>query len=79
MSIRVGKYNYQTKKQPTTPGYTNVLIHTTGELSPYEMMDKDMIFMENYHQMSKIWEKVEAIKQPLSQWHPEIIRWVINS
>lgn len=45
MSIRVGKYNYQTKKQPTTPDYTNVLIHTTGELSPYEMTDKDGIFI----------------------------------
>jgi hypothetical protein len=75
MSIRVGKYNYQTKKQPITKGFTNILIHTTGELSPYEMMDKDNVIMETHWQFSKAWTTVEAIKQPLSQWHPEIIRW----
>ena len=55
MSIRVGKYDYKTKKQPTTPGYLNVLIHTTGDLSPYTMKDSDGVFMENYWQFSKVW------------------------
>lgn len=75
MSIRVGKYNYKTKKQPVTPGYTNVLIHTTGQLSPYEMMDSDNVFMENYWQFSKVWKNVKEIKQSVSQWHPHLMRW----
>jgi len=75
MSVRVGKYNYKTKQEPKTPGYTNVLIHTTGDLSPYTMKDKDGVIMENYWQFNKIWETVDAIKQPLSQYMPDRIRW----
>jgi ribonuclease HI len=75
MSIRVGKYNYKTKVQSSTPEYQNVLIHTTGDLSPYTMKDKDGVIMENYWQFSKVWEKVESIKQPLSQYDQKRIRW----
>ena len=75
MSIRVGKYNYKTKKEPITPGYANVLIHTTGDLSPYTMKDENGAIMENYWQFSKIWETVDSIKQPLSQYMPNRIRW----
>lgn len=74
MSIRVGKYNYKTKREPSTPGYTNVLIHTTGDLSPYTMKDDDGVIMENYWQFSKIWDSVDSIKQPISQYDSRT-RW----
>lgn len=75
MSIRVGKYDYRTKIQPITEGYTNVLIHTTGPLSPYTMKDDNGFIMENYWQFSKIWERVERIDQPISQYQPQKTRW----
>tara|TARA_R100001163_G_C5067572_1_gene206816 strand:+ start:1349 stop:2056 length:708 start_codon:yes stop_codon:yes gene_type:complete len=75
MSIRVGKYNYKTKKEAVTEEYSNVLIHTTGDLSPYTMKDKNGYIMENYWQFSKIWDKVYSLRQGLSKWHPHIIRW----
>jgi len=68
MSIRVGKYDYKTKKEANTLGYINVLIHTTGELSPYTIKDKNGVIMENWWQFHKIWEKVDSIKQPISQY-----------
>lgn len=75
MSIRVGKYNYKTKNSPITPGYKNVLIHTSGPLSPYTMKDENGTIMENYWQFSKIWKKVDRIEQPISQYMPDKIRW----
>ena len=75
MSIRVGKYDYQNKVQPTTPGYEDVLIHTTGTLSPYTMKDAEGRIMENYWQFSKVWNSVEAIKQPVSRFQPDKVRW----
>nr|QBK84760.1 MAG: uncharacterized protein LCDPAC01_02410 [Pithovirus LCDPAC01] len=75
MSIRVGKYDYKSQTQPETDGYTNILIHTTGPLSPYTMKDDDGVIMENFWQFSKVWEHVSAISQPLSQYYPKCIRW----
>lgn len=75
MSIRVGKYNYRSKIEPTTDGYTNILIHTTGSLSPYVMTDSNGVIMENYWQFSKIWKNVQKIKQPISQYNPDSVRW----
>lgn len=72
--LRVGKYNYKTKKMPVIEGYTNVLIHTTGALSPYVMKDDNGIIMENYWQFSKIWKKVYKIRQPISQYDNSV-RW----
>lgn len=72
--LRVGKYDYKQKREPGTVGFMNVLIHTTGELSPYQMKDINGVIMENYWQFSKIWEKVYAIKQPISQWDSKS-RW----
>lgn len=72
--LRVGKYNYRTKEMPTLVGYTNVLIHTTGALSPYVMKDDNGIIMENYWQFSKIWKKVYKIRQPISQYDNSV-RW----
>ena len=73
--IRVGKYDWKKKNEPSTPGYSNILIHTTGELSPYVMKDKNGIIMENWWQFSKVFPKVNEQKQPISRYHPKIIRW----
>lgn len=74
MSIRVGKYDYKNKVQPTTLNYVNVLIHTTGELSPYVMKDKNGVIMENYWQFSKVWKEVYKIKSTISRFD-QSIRW----
>jgi hypothetical protein len=81
--IRVGKYNFKTKTEPSTNGYVNILIHTSGDLSPYTMKDTCGIIMENYWQFSKIWEHVSEQNQPLSSYnmHANISerRWVHHS
>jgi hypothetical protein len=77
--IRVGKYDYKTKTEPATHGYVNILIHTTGGLSPYVMKDDNGVIMENYWQFSKIWEEVDAITQPLSRYNPTEKRWVYGN
>ena len=55
--LRVGKYDYKTKKMPTLEGFENILVHTTGALSPYTMKDENDCIMENYWQFSKIWKR----------------------
>ena len=75
MSIRVGKYNYKTKTQPKTNNFENVLIHTTGSLSPYVMKDKNNILMENFWQFSKVWNSVNDITQPINMYQSKSIRW----
>lgn len=74
MSIRVGKYDYKNKIQPGTPGYTNVLIHTSGELSPYTMCDESGVIMENFWQFHKAWPRVFKIKTPISRYNHDT-RW----
>lgn len=74
--IRVGKYDYKNKREPGTAGFTNILIHTTGELSPYQMKDANGVIMENYWQFSKIWEEVYDINQGINQWNNIDKRWV---
>lgn len=74
--IRVGKYDFRSKVEPTTPSFTNVLIHTSGPLSPYTMKDDDGVIMETYWQASKIWKTVKAQKQPISTYHdPKVYGW----
>lgn len=73
--VRVGKYDYKFKLQPSTDDYTNILIHTTGQLSPYTMKDSDGCIMENYWQFSKCWSQVTAQKQPISRYNTKTIRW----
>jgi len=73
--LRVGKYNWRNKVSPETKGFTNVLVHTEEDLSPYRLKDSDGVIMENYWQFSKIWKTVPAIKQSLSKYQPDIIRW----
>lgn len=66
--LRVGKYNWKTKEMPVIDGFTNILIHTTGPLSPYTMKDKNGAIMENWWQFHKIWRRVYKIKQPISRF-----------
>jgi hypothetical protein len=73
--LRVGRYEYKTKTQAKTDGFTNVLIHTTGSLSPYEMEDKDGCIMENYWQFSKVWDEVPEVHQVVSRYHANQVRW----
>lgn len=73
--IRVGKYDYRTKTEPSTPGYVNVLIHTSGDLSPYTMKDSNGCIMENYWQFSKVFPKVTTQRQPISTYQRNLIRW----
>ena len=74
-SIRVGKYDFKKKKQPVTDGFENVLIHTTGQLSPYTMKDTDGVIMESFWQFSKVWKDVEAQAQTLSRFQQDQMRW----
>jgi hypothetical protein len=72
--LRVGKYDWKTKHQPSTPGFRNVLIHTTGTLSPYVMKSNSGEIMENIWQFSKIWAQVPPVKQNISRYSSDI-RW----
>lgn len=71
----VGKYNYKTKTYPILKGFHTIVIHTTGPLSPYVMKDSQGRIMENIWQFSKIWETVDQISQPISQYMSDKIRW----
>lgn len=73
--IAVGKYDYVNKKMPYLPNFHTVLIHTTGPLSPYTMKDSKGRIMENVWQFSKIWREVVEIRQPISRFMPDKIRW----
>lgn len=78
--VRVAKY-YPGKPLPTTPGYRNVLIHTSpdglgGGLSPYVLRNEQGHLLENIWQFSKVYGVVEAQKIPLSRkFHPTKIIW----
>lgn len=80
--LRVGKYDWKTKTQAQTCGYTPLLIHTTGSLSPYIMKTKEGQIMENVWQFSKIWAEVPAVKERVSRFsdetrweHPAEVHW----
>lgn len=73
--IRVGKYDYKTKSCPEIPEFVNIIIHTTGDLSPYTMKDSQGHIMENYWQFHKVWETVSAQKQSISRFDSRP-RWV---
>src|SRR5437016_4059180 len=48
--LRVGRYDWESKMQPETPGYKNLLIHTTGPFSPYTLKTKSGVIHENWYQ-----------------------------
>lgn len=71
--LRVGLYDYTTRRQATTPGYTNILVHTTGPFSPYTLKTTEGYIMECAYQFSKLFPVVYEQKQPAYQgnWcHP---------
>jgi len=71
MSLRVGKYDWRTRIQPTTPGYTNILIHTTGQLTPFTLKTPQGYIMENVFQSCKVLPSVPAQNDIKHQWsHP---------
>ena len=77
--IKVAKY-FPGKPQPQTEGYTNILIHTSpaglgGPLSPYVLRNEHGQLLENIWQFSKVYEIVNALKTPLSRFHPDTIIW----
>lgn len=73
--IRVAKYFYKTRTLPTTDGYTNVLIHTKGPLSPYQLKNEDGHLLENIWQFCKLYPRVTAQRTSLSQWQPQTVIW----
>ena len=78
--IRVAKY-YVGKPLPETPDFKNILIHTKSvktlgvELSPYVLTNEEGQLVENVWQFSKVYEKVEEQKIPLSRFQPNTIVW----
>src|SRR6185295_5481791 len=77
--VRVAKY-YPGKAQPHTPGYRNVLIHTSptglgGPLSPYVLRNEEGQLLENVWQFSKLYPEVEAQRIPLGRYHQGVIIW----
>lgn len=66
--IRVGKYDYKTKTCPEIPNFVNIIIHTTGDLSPYTMKDSKGQIMENFWQFHKIWKTVSQQNQTISRF-----------
>lgn len=72
--VKVAKY-YPGKPLPSSPGFTNILIHTKGELSPYVLRDKEGVILENAWQFSKVYPVVDAQRIPLSRWQKNQIIW----
>src|SRR5437870_4403050 len=71
MSLRVGKYNWRTHTQPSTPGYTNILIHTTGQLSPFTLKTPQGYIMECAYQSMKVYPYIPEQHDIKHNWsHP---------
>jgi hypothetical protein len=80
MSVRVGKYDFKTRKMPEIPDFSNILIHVRDELSPYILKTEEGCIMENVWQFSKIYRKVYNQNQTIHRYtsekgwvHPEEI------
>lgn len=77
--ILVAKY-YPGKPVPRTPGYMNIVIHTSGsnlggDLSPYILSDEHGQLLENVWQFSKVYASVTAQRVPISQKRQDIVIW----
>lgn len=84
--VKVAKY-YPGKPAPVTPGYRNIVIHTSdknlgGGLSPYHLTvtrtidgEEHDVIIENHWQFSKFYPEVYPIKTKLSRFHPNVIVW----
>lgn len=72
--IKVAKY-YPGKSEAKSHGFKNVLIHTTGDLSPYVLQNERGQLLENVWQFSKLYARVSAQRIPASRWKPDCIIW----
>jgi len=68
------------KAAPVTPGFRNVVIHTSGallggDLSPYVLRNERGCLLENVWQFSKIYARVAAQTIKLSRFHPDVTIW----
>lgn len=69
--VRVAKYDFKSKKTPTTKSYTNILIHVKDDLSPYTLKDDQDRLMENLWQFSKIYPSVRKQNQTVHRFTSE--------
>ena len=69
--LRVGLYDYKTKRQATTHGYTNILVHVDGPFSPYTLKDEKGRIQENTYQFSKTFPYVYPQNQNLHRFTSE--------
>lgn len=77
--VTVARY-YPGQPAPTTPGFRNIVIHTSkqllgGDLSPYVLCNEKGQLLENIWQFAKIYRRVEAQRTKLSRFHPDKIIW----
>jgi len=75
MSIRVGKYDFRSKKQPITESYKNILIHVHDDLSPYTLKDDNENIIENVWQFSKVYKQVYNINTTLPYKSTVLWKW----
>lgn len=73
--MRVGKYNYKTRKCPDIPNYNNYLVHTKDDLSPYVLKDESGCLMENIWQFNKIYRKVYRQNSLYNRFRPQDGGW----
>lgn len=59
--LRVGKFDFKTRKQASYSGFKQVLVHIHEPLSPYQMRTSDGYIFENWWQFSKIYPIVHKI------------------
>lgn len=69
--IRVGLYDYKSKRQAQTPGYINLLVHVGGPFSPYTLKDEKGRIMEMLYQSQKVYPRVYPQDQKLHMYTDE--------
>lgn len=80
--VRVAKH-YPGKPLCVTPGFVNILMHTSvstshplgAPLSPYVLSNEHGDLLENIWQFSKLYARVEAQRIPLGKFHKSTIIW----
>lgn len=78
--IRVGRCRYEKGKRvdPCYPGYRVIVVLTKGTnrwgmLGPYELADEQGRIMENVWQFSKVYPRVERVRQAKSRFEPVVV------
>lgn len=77
--VRVARY-YLNQPPPQTPGFRNVVIHTSGkvlggDLSPYVLRNEKGQLLENIWQFAKIYRRILAQRTRHSRYQPDRIIW----